>query len=323
MSGRAKLKLWLTTLLMLLSMVCSAPAGIVHIDIGVNSAAGIVFLQIGGLVGDLTGDGVVDVEDVLTLSDWWLWVGEAGEIPEDITADGTVDFNDFSILAIEWRQELPQTPPTPNPMTWAVEPYATSPYSIAMVATTATSTDGSGVEYYFEDFDYPEYNSGWLSFGPDEEARWVDTGLAPEVTCRYRAKAHNKSNLLETDWSPIRSAKTLPPPDTTPPTPNPMQWASGGEPKEVDHGGGTWDYWAEMTAAQATDGSGGVQYYFECTSDSRYSSGGEGDPGGTQWRIDRTYMVLVGQKDRNFWFRVYARDLYENQTEPSSQLPAD
>ncbi|GAJ21615.1 unnamed protein product, partial [marine sediment metagenome] len=54
-----------------------------------------------------------------------------------------------------------------------------------------------------------------------------------------------------------------PPPDTTPPQPDPVLWAPGGEPKETYHGGGTFDYWAEMTADIATDPSGGVQYYFQ------------------------------------------------------------
>jgi hypothetical protein len=40
------------------------------------------------------------------------------------------------------------TAPSPDPMTWATEPYATGCSSISMTATTAT--DASGVEYYFE-----------------------------------------------------------------------------------------------------------------------------------------------------------------------------
>jgi hypothetical protein len=99
-----------------------------------------------------------------------------------------------------------------------------------------------------------------------------------------------------------------------------MQWES--EPREVYHSE-TSDYWAEMTAVEATDASGGVEYYFECVSDSRYSSGGEGDTGGTQWRTDRTYKVRVGQKGRYFKFNVRARDIHHNQTAPSyPDLPA-
>jgi hypothetical protein len=100
-----------------------------------------------------------------------------------------------------------------------------------------------------------------------------------------------------------------------------MQWAPGGEPREIYGGGGTWDYYAEMTAAEATDTSGVVEYYFEC-SDDRYSSGGPGDPGGTKWRTERTYKVKVGQSGRNFYFQVKARDIYGNQTAPSPELPA-
>jgi len=40
------------------------------------------------------------------------------------------------------------TAPSPDPMTWVTEPYATGASSISMTATTAT--DASGVQYYFE-----------------------------------------------------------------------------------------------------------------------------------------------------------------------------
>jgi hypothetical protein len=89
-----------------------------------------------------------------------------------------------------------------------------------------------------------------------------------------------------------------------------MQWAVGGKPKEVDHGGGFNDFWAEMTAAEATDDSGGVQYYFRCTTESDFSSG---------WQSSRTYSVRVGRTGQRHRFRVKARDLYGNETGFSSE----
>ena len=90
-----------------------------------------------------------------------------------------------------------------------------------------------------------------------------------------------------------------------------MRWQT--EPKEVNHGGGTFDYWAEMTAVEATDASGDVEYFFECTTESGFSSG---------WQSSRTYQVKVGRRGQRQRFRVKARDVYGNETAPSTLLPA-
>jgi hypothetical protein len=68
-----------------------------------------------------------------------------------------------------------------------------------------------------------------------------------------------------------------------------------------------------MTAAEATDPSGNVQYYFECTNESDFNSG---------WQSSRTYEVNIGGQHVYVKFRVKARDVYGNQTAPSSELPA-
>jgi hypothetical protein len=85
-------------------------------------------------------------------------------------------------------------------------------------------------------------------------------------------------------------------------------------PRQTYGGGGTFDYWAEMSAAEATDTSGSVEYYFECTTDSGFSSG---------WQSSRTYRVRVGRWGQAHRFRVKARDAYGNETAFSSTLPAD
>lgn len=104
-----------------------------------------------------------------------------------------------------------------------------------------------------------------------------------------------------------------PPLDTTPPEPNPMEWAEGGEPKEI--GTPPFDISATMTAAIATDPSGGVQYYFECTDVGGFSSGWQGSP---------SYTVLVGGSGQSLHFTVKARDIHGNETNPSDPpLPAN
>ena len=339
----------------------------------------------------------VGYDDMLLLTDKWL----SNELPlaEDLNRNGIVDFADYAILVNNWQQKIfPPQPPEPNPMTWQTEPYATSRTEIEMAATIATSSDDSGVGYYFECISLGGHDSGW-----QDESNYTDTGLTAGTEYSYIVKARNTANLVETDYSDLCSATTLPADitapspdpatwdtepyvssaasvrmvattasdesgveyffactsnpayngnwqddpvykttslpkgtysfvvrvqdkslnqnttgdsiqitvDLQPPTPDPMQWES--EPAEFYNGGGTFDYWAEMTAAEATDPGGSVQYYFECTTESGFSSG---------WQSSRSYKVKVGRSGQLQRFRVKARDIYGNQTAPSPVLPA-
>jgi hypothetical protein len=103
------------------------------------------------------------------------------------------------------------------------------------------------------------------------------------------------------------------PEDTTPPEPNPAQWDPDGKPKETYGGAGEYDYLARMTALEALDDSGTVEYFFECTTEPAHSSG---------WQSSNTYSVTVGQSGHDHLFRVKVRDLYGNETAWSEELPA-
>ena len=48
---------------------------------------------------DGADEGKIGFEDLAKLAKRWLWVGEAGSIPEDITGDGIVNLADFAALA--------------------------------------------------------------------------------------------------------------------------------------------------------------------------------------------------------------------------------
>jgi len=99
------------------------------------------------------------------------------------------------------------TPPTPNPMTWAILPYATGETSIAMVATTAT--DASGVEYYFDE---TSGNAGGSDSGWQDSTSYTDTGLNPATQYCYRVQARDKSpNQNATGWSTTECATTQQP----------------------------------------------------------------------------------------------------------------
>jgi hypothetical protein len=193
------------------------------------------------------------------------------------------------------------TPPAPNPAQWQTEPYPVPPSSIRMVA--ATASDPSGVEYYFRCVTNPLYSSNW-----QDSPEYVATSL-PKGTYRFVVKARDKSINLNTT---SESSEVIV--DLQPPSPDPMQWASGGEPDEVYRGGGNLNgYWAVMTAAQATDSSGDVEYYFLCTTESRFSS---------IWQSSPTYEVQIGRSGQYMEFRVKARDIYGNETVYSPELPA-
>jgi hypothetical protein len=199
-----------------------------------------------GNPADLNHDAQVGPADLRLLARQWPLREDL--LAEDLNRDGKVDGMDLAILGQFWRSgPPPANAPIPSPMTWAVKPYATGPYTVAMVATTATTTDGTGVEYWFEDASNPEYNSGWLSFAAGQEPRWEDQDLSPDSTYWYRVKARNKGNRMETQWSERFGAKTLQE-DMTAPTPNPMTWET--EPFRVSAGK------VRMVAAQAGDSSG-------------------------------------------------------------------
>ncbi len=168
-----------------------------------------------------------------------------------------------------------------------------------MVATTAS--DESGVEYFFACTSNPAYSSNW-----QDEPVYQATSL-PKGTYSFVVRVRDKSPNRNTTGD--SSEVTL---DLQPPTPDPMKWAAGGEPREVYGGGGTWDYYAEMTAAEATDASGGVEYYFQCTTKSDFSR---------DWDTSPYYKVHVGRSLQYHFFRVKARDIHKNETAYSPELP--
>jgi hypothetical protein len=184
------------------------------------------------------------------------------------------------------------TAPTPDPMEWATggEPAATGPTSITMTAETATD-DHPPVQYYFECTNDGDANSMWQT-----STTYIAEGLNPSTLYSFRVKARDSSsNLNETGWSTTESATTNPP-DTTPPSPDPMDWAVGGEPSATGPSS------IIMTAETATDAvSPPVEYYFECTTDGSASS---------TWQSSPIYEATGLNPLTLYTFRVKARDSY-------------
>lgn len=57
------------------------------------------------IIGDLDGDGKVNLKDFGKLANRWLWIGLPGEVTEDIIEDGSVDRQDLAVLANRWLSE--------------------------------------------------------------------------------------------------------------------------------------------------------------------------------------------------------------------------
>lgn len=178
---------------------------------------------------------------------------ETSQTPTE-PVDTSLGESDVSLSA---QTDAGVTLPTPNPSTWATQPYATGETSIRMRATTAF--DRREVEYYFDEISgHPGgTDSGWQASNTYE-----DTGLSPDTEYTYQVKTRDKwETHNETDCSTACSATTLP--DTTPPSPNFSAWAI--EPRAASSTS------IRMVAVTATDASG-VEYYFDEIS---------GNPGGT------------------------------------------
>jgi len=189
------------------------------------------------------------------------------------------------------------TPPTPDPMTWATTPYSTGQTSIAMTATTAS--DASGVEYYFME---TSANPGGSDSGWQDSTSYTDTGLNAGTQYCYEVQARDKSvNQNLTGWSTNQCA-TTDTPDTTPPTPDPMTWAT------VPYATGSSSI--AMTATTATDPSG-VQYYFDETS---------GNPGGSDsgWQASTSYTDTGLSASTQYTYTVTARDQSVNLNETAA-----
>ena len=136
----------------------------------------------------VTGKNTSEMQTESTFTDWnfattWVIVGNSYPALQAIFVDPDEDA------------------PTPNPMTFAVAPNATSYSTITMTATTAS--DSSGVEYFFE-CTTTGATSGW-----QDSAVYVSTGLRGETEYSYHVKARDKSaNRNETDYSAEASATT-------------------------------------------------------------------------------------------------------------------
>ncbi len=254
------------------------------------------------LAADFNGDRAVDLRDFAYFARSWQVPQSPGKA--DLVEDGWVDARDLDTLSRYWLA-APIVPGEPLPLrlTWAEKPRLEGQNSSVMAATTAFSTDGGGIEYYFEDHQEPEFNSGWLSFPTGQPVLWGETDLEFGASYLYRVRARNRVNLLETEWTTVEGL-TVPSIDTQPPLPNPPPWQ-------------TQPHWQDgsltiaMASVEVQDASG-VEYRFECVSHSHLSS---------PWQNSPEYEVTVPTKEA-YTFQIWARDKSANQNQSEPSEPA-
>jgi len=167
-------------------------------------------------------------------------------VTDNLSSNATSATNTFTVGA-------DTNAPTPDPMTFAVEPTSLGSNMVVMTASTATDTLSPPVEYYFVNTTNND-NSGWIS-----STVWTNTGLTKGTTYGYQVKARDAA-LNETGYSAIFSA--------TPTDPS-VTWDHNADGTASD-GGGTWlnanqwldrgtpVTWNNSIPNSATIGSGGA-----------------------------------------------------------------
>jgi len=153
------------------------------------------------------------------------------------------------------------------------------------------------------------------AFGGTPQASMSEWPLAGDLNRDRRVDFADLAILLD-QWLEELPAVSAGATDTSSLQPNPARWAIDGQPREVHGGGGVFDYYVEMTAAEVVSLYGPVEYFFDCRQLSGYDSG---------WQTARTHKVLVGRSSQGLEFRVRARDQAGNMTDWSEwaiALPA-
>ncbi|GAB4267557.1 MAG: hypothetical protein Kow0092_20960 [Deferrisomatales bacterium] len=162
--------------------------------------------------------------------------------------------------------------------------------------------DGLGSGLFFDTCSFP------MSLGPGGVGacyiRYADgkpEGTYPVSACVDCSPLVHLNDLVEeSDESNNQAEATLvvAPADTRPPEPDPMTWAV------APHGVGTTA--ASMTATEATDPSGPVEYFFECLTPGCADSG---------WQADAEYTDTGLAPNTLYGWRVRARDRLGNATD--------
>lgn len=125
-------------------------------------------------------DSMGDTIGVVVTPDWW----------------NNVTVTHVAIEAVQDTTVIDTEAPTPNPSTWATEPFAKTSTSASMAATVAVDALNE-VEYYFECLSDPLMSSLWQS-----SPIYTCAGLEPGLSYIFRVKTRDTSSSHnQTDYS--------------------------------------------------------------------------------------------------------------------------
>lgn len=114
-----------------------------------------------------------------------------------VTYYSKVDFSNWKLAIVHdnlspgitttvWTDFPDTTPPSPDPMTWSIQPAAASTTNITMTASTATDTEHPPCSYYFTEL---TGHTGGTSSGWVANTFYNDTGLSANTQYGYKVKA--------------------------------------------------------------------------------------------------------------------------------------
>jgi lysophospholipase L1-like esterase len=174
----------------------------------------------------------------------------------------------------------------------------------AKTLTISSTTGGSVTNPGEGDFLFFNDPNATITAMPDLYYHFdVWTGTAVDAGKVADPCAASTTVLVDANYTVVANFEAEPP-DTTPPTPNPLVWQS--IPTALNSTSIT------MTAATATDDHLPVEYYFECTTSGDANSG---------WQTNSTYVAQNLAPSTSYTFRVKARDNYLTPNETLFSAP--
>jgi len=192
------------------------------------------------------------------------------------------DLAPFGSIVVEAIVPEDNQPPAPDPMSFAVVPFALNDNQISMTASTAVD-NLFDVEYYFTCVSNNAFDSSWQS-----DTNYVASGLNPGSLYTFTVKARDTHPTNNTTEASAEFSATTTGADTIPPSPAMMSFddVSASSVSVL------------LTAVTASDPTG-VEYYFDCVS-------GPGNDSG--WQSSPIYLDEGLSNNTAYAYTVVARD---------------
>lgn len=217
----------------------------------------------------------------------------------DSTASDSGVEDDYPVTHGSWRGFLMNT----DPSVWNLTGHTIASGEQFVLAVDAILTNNFKISLYYDDAgsrveaasktvdptsNYVKYT---LEFAADDVPASIGNAIGIEL---------NNLDSVETwvGFDYVRLSTSIePPPDITPPSPDPMTWAT--VPYATGSSG------IAMVATTATDDSG-VEYYFSCLTSGGHDSG---------WQAGTSYQDIGLEPETTYTYTVKARDLSTNQNQ--------